>query len=84
MPIFHLLVLPELFLGDHVSFEAYGDIYFYAVLVIMQTSILMHKVIVAHCSIVISQTYTVNALLKPDLPDLQEFAGKILNPNIQP
>jgi hypothetical protein len=82
MPVFYLLVLPELFLGDNVSFETYEDIYVYGILVIRQTFILMHKAILAHCSTVISQPYTVNALLTADLPDSQEFAGKILNPNI--
>jgi len=84
MSIFRLLVLPELFLGDDVSFEAHEDIYVYAILVIRQTFNLMYKGILAHCSIVISQTYTVNTLLTAELPDSQEFAYKILNPNIQP
>jgi hypothetical protein len=84
MSIFHLLILPQLFLGDDVSFEAYEDIYVYASLVIRQTFILMFKAILVHCSIVISQPYTVNALLTAGLPDSQEFAGKIQNPNIQP
>jgi hypothetical protein len=82
MSIFHLLVLPELFIGDDVSLEAYEDIYVYAILVIRQTFILMHKAILAHCSTVISQPYTVNALLTVELPDSHEFSGKIVNSNI--
>lgn len=82
MSIFHLLVLPELFIGDDVSLEAYEDIYVYAILVIRQTFILMHKAILAHCSIAISQPYTVNVLLTVELTDSHEFPGKILNPNI--
>jgi hypothetical protein len=34
MPVFYLLVLPELFVGDDVSFETYEYIYVYAILVI--------------------------------------------------
>jgi hypothetical protein len=59
MSIFRLLVLPEILLGDDVSFEAHEDIYVYAILVIRQTFNLMYKATVAHCSIVISQLYTV-------------------------
>ena len=84
MSIFRPLVLPELFLGDDVSFEEYEGNYVYANLVIRQTAILMHEALWAHRSTVISQPYAVNALPTTDLPDSKEFAGEILNPSIQP